>query len=179
MVMYGDSPMLRSETLLAILNRHRQSGAYLTILTCIAADPTGYGRILRDQNGSLLGVVEEKAATLVQRALSEVNSGVYVFDSQWLWSHLEKIELNAQGEYYLTDLIGMAINNVSVGSFTIEKSYSAPWSGRRMSQSETCAGSIVSCTIASKSVRRSFKSTSLRKATVNAASVFSASYFRL
>lgn len=110
LVMYGDSPLIRSETLNALLSRHKQSGAFLTMLTCIAGDPTGYGRVVRDANGGLLSVVEEKAATLVQRAISEVNSGVYVFDSDWLWSHLSGIKLNYQGEYYLTDLVGMAID---------------------------------------------------------------------
>lgn len=109
LVMYGDTPLLRTETLAALLNRHRQAGAFLTMLTCIASDPTGYGRVLRDPNGSLLGVVEERAATLVQRAISEVNSGVYIFDSDWLWTHLDRIQLNTHGEYYLTDLVGMAI----------------------------------------------------------------------
>jgi bifunctional UDP-N-acetylglucosamine pyrophosphorylase/glucosamine-1-phosphate N-acetyltransferase len=109
LIMYGDSPLLRTETLTSLISRHRQAGTYLTMLTCIAADPTGYGRVMRDQNGSLMGVVEEKAATLVQRAISEVNSGVYVFDSDWLWSHLSQVRMNAQGEYYLTDLVGIAI----------------------------------------------------------------------
>ncbi len=109
LVLYGDTPLLRTATLSALLARHRQSRARLTLLTCIAADPTGYGRVVRDANQRLLEVVEEKSATLVQRAISEVNSGVYVFDSDWLWPHLARIELNRQGEYYLTDLIGMAI----------------------------------------------------------------------
>src|SRR5436190_4060536 len=109
LVMYGDTPLLRSDTLSSLVARHRTSGAFLTMLTCIANDPSGYGRVLRDQQGGLLGVVEERAATLVQRAISEVNSGVYLFDSEWLWTHLDMVELNQQGEYYLTDLIAMAI----------------------------------------------------------------------
>jgi bifunctional UDP-N-acetylglucosamine pyrophosphorylase/glucosamine-1-phosphate N-acetyltransferase len=109
LVMYGDSPLLRTETLASLLARHRQAGASITMLTCIAADPTGYGRIVRDQNGGLQGVIEERAATLVQRAISEVNSGVYIFDAAWLWSHLDMVEMNQQGEYYLTDLVGIAI----------------------------------------------------------------------
>lgn len=109
LVVYGDTPLLHTATLSALLARHRQARARLTMLTCMAADPTGYGRVVRDANQRLLEVVEERSATLVQRAISEVNSGVYVFDADWLWPHLEKIELNSQGEYYLTDLIGMAI----------------------------------------------------------------------
>lgn len=109
LVLYGDSPLLRTATLQSLVSRHRQSRPRLTMLTCIAQDPTGYGRVVRDLNQNLLEVVEERSATLVQRAISEVNSGVYMFESGWLWSHLPKVELNAQGEYYLTDLIGMAI----------------------------------------------------------------------
>ncbi|HUP28086.1 MAG TPA: bifunctional UDP-N-acetylglucosamine diphosphorylase/glucosamine-1-phosphate N-acetyltransferase GlmU, partial [Chloroflexia bacterium] len=108
-VLYGDSPLLRTATLSDLLNKHRQSGANLTMLTCIAEDPTGYGRIVRDHTGGLMAVVEERNATLTQKAISEVNSGVYIFNSDWLWPNLEKIDLNPQGEYYLTDLIGMAI----------------------------------------------------------------------
>jgi len=110
LVVYGDTPLLRTSTLSTLLSRHRQAKANLTMLTCIAEDPTGYGRIVRDHNQQLLEVVEERNATLVQRAISEVNSGVYVFDAKWLWPHLGRIELNRQGEYYLTDLIGMAIS---------------------------------------------------------------------
>lgn len=114
LVMYGDSPLLRTSTLNALVNRHRQAKARLTMLTCIAEDPSGYGRVVRDSEQNLVGVVEERAATLVQRAISEVNSGVYAFDSAWLWPHLGKIELNKQGEYYLTDLIGMAISEEKI-----------------------------------------------------------------
>ena len=65
--------------------------------------------MLRDQDQNVLEVVEERNATLAQRAISEVNTGVMVFDSEWLWPHLRRVEMNVQGEYYLTDLIGMAI----------------------------------------------------------------------
>ena len=109
LILYGDSPLLKTATLNALLAQTRQGRAKLTILTNIAADPTGYGQGSARSNQRLLEVVEERSATLVQRAISEVNSGVYVFDSEWLWPHLERIELNAQGEYYLTDVIGMAI----------------------------------------------------------------------
>jgi bifunctional UDP-N-acetylglucosamine pyrophosphorylase/glucosamine-1-phosphate N-acetyltransferase len=109
LVLYGDAPLLRTATLSALVGRHRQAHPHVTMLTCIADDPTGYGRVVRDGSQRVVEVVEEKNATLVQRAISEINSGVYVFDSEWLWPHLERIELSPQGEYYLTDLIGMAI----------------------------------------------------------------------
>ncbi len=109
LVMYGDSPLLRTDTLSALLSKHKQANANLTMLTCIAEDPIGYGRVIRDHNQGLIAVVEDRNATLTQRAISEVNSGVYIFDAEWLWPHLERVELNPRGEYYLTDLIGMAI----------------------------------------------------------------------
>ena len=109
LVLYGDAPLLRTATLSALVGRHRQARPHITMLTCIASDPTGYGRVVRDNAQRVLEVVEEKNATLVQRAISEINSGVYVFDSEWLWPHLGKIELSPQGEYFLTDLVGMAI----------------------------------------------------------------------
>jgi bifunctional UDP-N-acetylglucosamine pyrophosphorylase / glucosamine-1-phosphate N-acetyltransferase len=109
LVLYGDSPLLRSATLQSLVSRHKQAKSRITMLTCIADDPSGYGRVVRDRDGEVQAVVEERNATLVQRAISEVNSGVYVFEADWLWRHLEAVTLNSQGEYYLTDLIGMAI----------------------------------------------------------------------
>jgi len=109
LVMYGDSPLLRTDTLSALLSKHKQATANLTMLTCIAEDPSGYGRVIRDRNQGLIAVVEDRNASLTQRAISEVNSGVYIFDAEWLWPHLDRVELNPRGEYYLTDLIGMAI----------------------------------------------------------------------
>lgn len=109
LLLYGDAPLLRTATLSALIVRHRQAHARLTMLTCIAPDPAGYGRVVRDSSQRVVEVVEEKSATLVQRAISEINSGVYVFDSEWLWPHLARIEKNPVGEFYLTDLIGMAI----------------------------------------------------------------------
>src|SRR5688500_16063398 len=109
LVLYGDRPLVRPSTLSPLLARHKQARPRVTMLTCIAEDPTGYGRVVRDQHGNVQTVVEERNATLVQRAISEVNSGVYVFEHDWLWRHLDAVTLNPQGEYYLTDLIGMAI----------------------------------------------------------------------
>jgi bifunctional UDP-N-acetylglucosamine pyrophosphorylase/glucosamine-1-phosphate N-acetyltransferase len=128
-LLYGDAPLLRTATLSALLTRHRQARAKLTILTCIAADPSGYGRVVRDSQQRVLEVVEEKNASLVQRAISEVNSGVYVFDSDWLWPHLSQVELNPVGEYYLTDLIGMAIKE--------ERAAAMQSSGRAQAQEQT------------------------------------------
>lgn len=110
LVLYGDTPLIRTDTLNQLLSRHRQSRPNVTMLTTIAQDPTGYGRVVRDKDQNVLAVVEERNASLTQRAISETNSGVYVFESDWLWTSLHGLEPNqANGEYYLTDLVGMAI----------------------------------------------------------------------
>jgi bifunctional UDP-N-acetylglucosamine pyrophosphorylase/glucosamine-1-phosphate N-acetyltransferase len=80
------------------------------MLRAIVEDPTGYGRVMRDKDQNVLAVVEERNASLTQRAINEINSGVYVFESDWLWNSLQALQPNPpSGEYYLTDLIGMAI----------------------------------------------------------------------
>lgn len=109
LVVYGDTPLLRTTTLSQLLSRHQMSHPNITMLTAIAPDPTGYGRVVRDKDQNVISVVEERNATMVQHAISEINSGVYVFEAEWLWSRLHQIEKNPVGEYYLTDLIGMAI----------------------------------------------------------------------
>src|SRR6202162_1062954 len=105
-VLYGDAPLLRGETLKALLAAHRKSGAAVTLLTANLDDPHGYGRIVRGRNGVFREIVEEKDATDEQRAISEVNSGVYVFSGRELWPALLKLEnKNQAGEYYLTDVV--------------------------------------------------------------------------
>src|SRR3984893_17800316 len=105
-VLYADTPLLRGETLKALLAAHRKSGAAVTLLTASLADPRGYGRIVRGRNGVFRDIVEEKDATDEQRAISEVNSGVYVFSGRELWPALLKLEnKNRAGEYYLTDVV--------------------------------------------------------------------------
>ena len=81
LVLYGDCPLVREETLAALMRRHIESRAAATVLTTHLPDPTGYGRILRDQHGGLTGIVEEKPATPAQRAVREINSGIYCFET--------------------------------------------------------------------------------------------------
>jgi bifunctional UDP-N-acetylglucosamine pyrophosphorylase / glucosamine-1-phosphate N-acetyltransferase len=111
LVLYGDSPLLQSDTLATLVALHEaQPGARVTMLTCVATDPTGYGRIIRDADGAILDIVEERVATPEQRAITEINSGIYCFDSAWLWPRLAALPVHAgAGEYYLTDMIGVAI----------------------------------------------------------------------
>jgi UDP-N-acetylglucosamine diphosphorylase/glucosamine-1-phosphate N-acetyltransferase len=106
-VLSGDVPMLSPETVKTLIRRHRESGASATILTAILDDATGYGRILRSADGSVLGIIEQKDATDEQRAIREINSGIYVFRSAALFGELHHLRPdNVQKEYYLTDVIG-------------------------------------------------------------------------
>jgi bifunctional UDP-N-acetylglucosamine pyrophosphorylase / glucosamine-1-phosphate N-acetyltransferase len=106
-VVSGDSPLTLPETLVELIDVHEQTGAAATVLTAVLADPTGYGRILRDGD-SVEAIVEQKDATEEQRLLTEVNSGVYAFDPHLLGSALGRVSTdNAQGEEYLTDVLAI------------------------------------------------------------------------
>ena len=109
LVLCGDVPMLRTATLRLVLDEHRGRGAALTMLTTHLDDPTGYGRILRDGRGAVTGVVEEPDATARQKGVREINSGVYCLRASFLFDALPRVgRRNAQGEQYLTDVVGMA-----------------------------------------------------------------------
>ena len=104
----GDVPLLRAATLRGLIQRHAQRGAAATVLTAIVDEPHGYGRIVRDAAGEIAAIVEHKDATAVQRTITEINSGIYAFDLEPLFDALRQIgAANAQGEYYLPDLVGI------------------------------------------------------------------------
>ena len=108
-VTYGDVPLLEPVTLAALLTDHAASGAPLTLLTSDAHDPTGYGRVVRESDGTVTRIVEEVDATPEQRALREVNSGVYAFDAAFLLAAIDRLRgHNRKGELYLTDLVKIA-----------------------------------------------------------------------
>ena len=101
----GDVPLLRTSTLQQLVERHRQSGAAATVLTAVLEDATGYGRIVRE-GGRIAAIVEHKDATPAQREIREMNSGIYAFEIEPLFDALRQIgSSNAQGEYYLPDLV--------------------------------------------------------------------------
>lgn len=101
----GDVPMLTGETLAALLGEHRAQQAAVTVLTAEVPDPTGYGRILRDPDGMVNGIVEHRDADEVQQQITEINSGIYVFDGGALRAALSELApLNDQGELYLSDV---------------------------------------------------------------------------
>jgi bifunctional UDP-N-acetylglucosamine pyrophosphorylase/glucosamine-1-phosphate N-acetyltransferase len=105
-VLAGDTPLLRPETLRDLLETHRSSGAAATILTFTREEPGTYGRIVRGGDGAIESIVEATDLSEAQRAITEVNSSIYVFDSRRLWPALERLDsANAQGELYLTDAV--------------------------------------------------------------------------
>ena len=107
-IVSGDTPLFTAETFEKLFKYHEQRHAAVTILTSIAPDPTGYGRIVRDNVGIVERIVEQKDADLQEQAIKEINTGGYCFDNQKLFAALKKINNdNAQGEYYLTDVIGI------------------------------------------------------------------------
>ncbi|WP_082589830.1 bifunctional UDP-N-acetylglucosamine diphosphorylase/glucosamine-1-phosphate N-acetyltransferase GlmU [Phycicoccus sp. Soil748] len=109
LVTYGDVPLLAGDTLLALLDEHVRSSSAVTVITAHLDDPTGYGRILRDADGGVAGIVEQKDASDEQRAITEINSGIYAFDASVLRTALDEVGTdNAQGEKYLTDVLAIA-----------------------------------------------------------------------
>src|SRR5688572_11453141 len=111
-VTYGDVPLLTAEVLQSLLDAHADEGNAVTILTAHLADPSGYGRVLRGDRDEVVGVVEQKDATDEQRSVREVNSGVYAFDAKTLRAGLSMLDTdNAQGELYLTDVVGHAVTD--------------------------------------------------------------------
>jgi bifunctional UDP-N-acetylglucosamine pyrophosphorylase/glucosamine-1-phosphate N-acetyltransferase len=108
LVTYGDVPLLRTQTLATLLEKHAADGNAVTVLTAEVPDPTGYGRIIRDYSGSVLEIVEEKDADAEQRAVKEMNSGIYAFDGLLLADAVKRVSThNAQGEEYLTDVLAI------------------------------------------------------------------------
>ena len=109
LVLYGDTPFLSAETMQRLLATHRAARAVLSLITFTPRDPALYGRIVRDAAERVVDIVEYKEATPEQRAIREVNSGIFCYQTQWLLSHLERLQPRAgHGEYYLTDLVSFA-----------------------------------------------------------------------
>lgn len=113
LVLSGDVPLLKPETIARLRDFHFKQRAAMTILTASPDDPTGYGRVLRERPGApeVKAIVEQKTLTPEQRDLREINSGIYAFETRQLFAHIGEIKTNnAHGEYYLTDLAGLLVD---------------------------------------------------------------------
>lgn len=122
LVLSGDTPLLRAETLQQLMAFHEEEEAKATILTALADDPFGYGRVIRTEDGLVSKVVEEKDASEDEKKVREINTGTYCFDNQALFQALEKVDNdNAQGEYYLPDVLEILKNDhEKVGAFQLD-----------------------------------------------------------
>lgn len=118
-VLFSDTPLVRTETLAAMREAHRAHHARVTILTTALDDPAQYGRIVRDDAGRVAAIVEFAQATPEQRRIAEINSGVCCFDGPWLRETLPRVQANATGERYLTDLVALALEDVQGGGWPV------------------------------------------------------------
>ena len=120
-ILNGDTPLITAETINKAIEYHKNNGNQATVITAILDDATGYGRIVRDNDGSVLKIVEQKDASEEEKKINEVNSGRYVFDAQSLVYALDKITPNnAQGEYYLTDTLEILLSaGKKIGGYAI------------------------------------------------------------
>lgn len=122
LVLNGDVPIIRPETLNKLIEKSIENMEYATLLTAIYDNPTGYGRIIRDEGGNIEGIVEEKDTDTYQRKIKEINAGIYCFDIEELLKALEEVKPdNAQGEYYITDVISiMNKKGLKTGAVIVE-----------------------------------------------------------
>lgn len=121
-ILCGDTPLITSETIKEFVEYHRENKSDLTVMSAIFENPTNYGRIIRNQDGSLNSIVEEKDATPEQKAVKEINAGIYCINWAKIKSAFNELTSNnAQGEYYLTDIIKWGNEkNLSVNAYTLK-----------------------------------------------------------
>ncbi len=121
LILYGDAPNIKSSTLSPIISEHIEENRNATLITATLDDPTGYGRIIRNQDGDLLKIVEEKDCTPDEKKIKEWNPGIYIFKIPQLFSELKRIKSNnASNEYYLTDVIELIKENSPVQAKKID-----------------------------------------------------------
>lgn len=108
LVAYADMPLIRPETLNRLVEMQRQNEGPMSMVTVLLDDPHGFGRVVRNPDGSVVAVVEEAVATPQQLAIRELNVSMFCFRSEWLWSALKRIRVSPKGEYYLTDIVEVA-----------------------------------------------------------------------
>jgi bifunctional UDP-N-acetylglucosamine pyrophosphorylase/glucosamine-1-phosphate N-acetyltransferase len=122
-ILSGDVPLIQERTLSAMLATHREHGAAVTLMTALLDMPTGYGRIVRDANGEVTGIVEEKDTTAAQRQIREVNAGIYIAAPQFLFAALQEVKNNnRQAEYYLPDVAAIGLREgKKIATFRVDE----------------------------------------------------------
>lgn len=108
-VLYGDTPLLTSQTVEGLLAAHHRESAACTLLTAVLTEPTGYGRVVRDHTGQIIRIVEDADATPMEKGIEEINVGAYAFNARALFSTLRQVSPAPNGEYYLTDAIALLV----------------------------------------------------------------------
>ena len=118
MILCGDTPLLKAESLCSMYRHHIEQASILTLMTTVLENPTNYGRIISDESGKVLAIVEEKDASEEQRRIKEINAGIYCVNSKFLFKTLKTVGTqNSQGEVYLTDIVSLAVT----AGLTVEK----------------------------------------------------------
>ncbi len=117
-----DSAFYKPETIKALIQKHIQDNNVISFMSLISPNPSGFGRIKRNENNGVIGIVEEKNASEDEKSIKEINIGSYCFDSDFLWSSLPKLAKNEiSGEYYLTDLIKLAVSeNKKINAYPLK-----------------------------------------------------------
>lgn len=112
LILCGDTPLIRAETLRRFLRAHGEGTSLVTVMSTIVAEPSNYGRIVSDEHGNMVKIVEEKDATPAEKKIREINAGIYCVDAQFLFEALHRVGTdNMQGEVYLTDIIAIATDD--------------------------------------------------------------------
>lgn len=123
-VLYGDVPNIKSLTLQPIINKHISENRGITLISADLENPTGYGRIIKDKNGKLLKIIEEKDCSEEEKKLKEINTGIFILKIPKIFEILEKISSNnASKEYYLTDIIELAQDKMKMRAIKIDNSF--------------------------------------------------------
>jgi len=141
LVSSADMPLLTRDTLSQLVEKQKDNTGPITMLTIIADDPRGFGRVVRAEDGSVKAIVEEADATDEEKAIKELNVGAYCFDAKWLWDALARIPLSTKGEYYLTDTVALAVEaGMRVEAIILKDAVEAIGVNSRIHLSEAEAG---------------------------------------
>lgn len=116
-----DTAFLKPKTIQKLISYHLKHKNTITFISVIRKNPSGFGRIKRNKKGNIIGIVEEKEANSKEKQIKETNTGIYVFEKNWLFENLPKITKSTSGEYYLTDIISLAIQNKEKIAAIVEK----------------------------------------------------------